>query len=101
MMVATSALLWSPALVNASAGEAASTASEATATAAQAPAVAAKQGLERYKEEPVPGGLMLLIAYMVMWGLAIALVIRLLVSQSKLQAAVTELEERIGDDQGP
>ncbi len=100
LWVAALAQVWTPALANASVDpvEVATATADATADNATVQAAADKEGLERYKEESVPGGVMLLIAYMVMWGLAIALVIRLLVAQSKLQAQVTELEERIGDD---
>jgi hypothetical protein len=98
LWVAALAQVWTPGLANASVDPAEVATADATADNATAQAAPDNEGLERYKEEPVPGGVMLLIAYMVMWGLAIALVIRLLVAQSKLQAQVTELEERIGDD---
>ena len=100
VVVVAIALVWLPAMVSASVDPAGATnaVSDAAGVAASGEAASENEDLGRYKEEPVPGGVMLLIAYMVMWGLAIALVIRLLVSQSKLEAQITELEERVGDD---
>lgn len=55
--------------------------------------------LSRYKEESVPGGSYLVIAYGVMWALVAALVGRLLMSQARLEARITELEEQLEEDQ--
>ncbi len=54
--------------------------------------------LSRYKEEPVPGGTFLVIAYGVMWALIAILLGRMLLSQARIEARITELEERLEDD---
>ena len=63
---------------------------------------AAAEGVDltRYKEENVPGGTYLVIAYGVMWALVAGLVGRLLMSQANLEARITELEEQV-EEQRP
>jgi CcmD family protein len=51
--------------------------------------------LSRYKEEPVPGGTLLVVAYGVMWTLLAGLVARLVMQQSRLQAEVRGLQDRL------
>ena len=55
--------------------------------------------LSRYKEENVPGGTYLVIAYGVMWALVAAMVARLLMNQARLEARITELEEQLEEPQ--
>lgn len=68
----------------------------ATLTAVQAWAdPAAPRDLSAYKEEPVPGGALLVAAYGVMWLLVALAVGRLLRSQAKLEQDIRELEQRL------
>lgn len=59
---------------------------------AEAPAA---QDLSRYKEEPVPGGALLVAAYMAMWAIAAGFVGWTLLRQQKAEAALRELEDRL------
>lgn len=68
-------------------------------TAAAFGAASGGTDLSRYKEESVPGGRYLVIAYGVMWVLVTGLLGRMLLSQARLEAQITELEERLGDEQ--
>ncbi len=53
------------------------------------------QDLSKYKEEPVPGGSLLVIAYGVMWLLLLAFVGRLASKQRQTQAQLRALEDRL------
>jgi hypothetical protein len=53
------------------------------------------QDLSRYKEEPVPGGALLVVAYGVMWALLAGLVARMVMQQARLQAEVRGLQDRL------
>ena len=63
----------------------------ATAAIADAPATA----LSRYKEEPVSGGLLLIVAYFVMWLALAAFVGRTALRQARLEAELKALEDRL------
>ncbi len=82
-----------PAAAKADAPAAAATAGAPDAAAKAAPGGA--EALAKYKEEPVPGGALLLAAYMVMWALAAALVARVVMRQSRTEAELKELAERV------
>ena len=78
--------------------ETAAPAAETPAAAQAAPAPTAKpapRDLSKYKEEKVPGGTLMFIAYMVMWGLVAGMVARTVLRQSKVEAELTELSERV------
>lgn len=55
----------------------------------------AAQDLSRYKEEAVPGGVMLLAAYMAMWALAAVFVAFTIERQRRVEAALRALEDRL------
>lgn len=70
-----------------------------------APAVAAQaepaRDLSRYKEEPVPGGALLVVAYGMIWLLVAGFVARLVVRQSKLESELRSLQDRLdGEPRG-
>ena len=78
------------------AAEASAPAANPTAVAESAPVGAsAKRDLSRYKEEKVPGGTLMLAAYMVMWALVAGLVGRTVLRQAKVEAELTDLSERV------
>ncbi|MFZ4578699.1 MAG: CcmD family protein [Myxococcota bacterium] len=56
---------------------------------------AAPSDLSRYKEAPIPGGNLLVAAYFVMWLVLAGFVARLLMRQSRLEAEIRSLEDRI------
>lgn len=56
--------------------------------------------LSRYKEEPVPGGALLVVAYGVMWTLLAGFVARLLWQQSRLEAELRSLQDRLDATSG-
>ena len=85
------ALLLSPATSSAKAP--AEPAKATSFSAAETP-----RDLSRYKEEQVPGGTFLVIAYGVMWALAAGLVARMLMGQARVEARITELEEQLDDE---
>ena len=51
--------------------------------------------LSKYKEESVPGGVLLVAAYLVLWALVAAFVGRAVMAQSRVEAEVKDLQERI------
>lgn len=51
--------------------------------------------LSAYKEEPIPGGNLLVAAYFVMWLIVLAFVVRLVLQQARLQADLRALEDRL------
>lgn len=61
-------------------------------------APATSRDLSRYKEEAVPGGTMLVVAYGVMWALVAGFVGRALMAQARTEARIQELEERLEDE---
>ena len=71
----------------------------AAALALCAPAVAfadvAPEPIESYKEAPISGGLLLIIAYFVMWLALAAFVARTALKQSKLEAELRALEHKL------
>ena len=69
----------------------------AFAAYAEAPAA---QDLARYKEESIPGGLLALVAYMAMWALLAGFVGWTLLRQTKVEAALHALEDRIDGGAG-
>jgi len=62
-----------------------------TAESGYAPA----RDLSKYKEEPVPGGTLLVVAYAVMWLLVGAFLARLLLRQGQLERDLHALQERL------
>jgi len=64
---------------------------------ASAPAWAegAAQDLSRYKEESVPGGNLMLIAYMVLWALLGAYAVRTALRQSRCERDLAALQDRL------
>lgn len=63
----------------------------ATALGADEPA----RDLSKYKEEPVPGGTLLVAAYGVMWALVGVYLVRLAGRQSKAEQELRALEDRL------
>jgi heme exporter protein C len=61
----------------------------------QAWAEAAAQDLSKYKEESVPGGTLLALAYMVMWAMIAIFMVRTVLAQAKAEAEVRDLSERL------
>ena len=55
----------------------------------------ASRDLSAFKEEPVPGGALLVVAYAVMWLLLAGLVGRLVVRQGQLEREIKALEQRL------
>lgn len=53
------------------------------------------QDLSRYKEESVPGGTLLVVAYMIMWGLVGFLAVRTALRQTRTERDVAALQDRI------
>ena len=51
--------------------------------------------LNRYKEAPVSGELLLVVAYLVMWLVLAALVARTALKQARLEAELKALEDRL------
>lgn len=51
--------------------------------------------LSRFKEEPVPGGLLLIVAYFVMWLALAVFVGRTAMQQAKLAAEMRAMEDRL------
>ncbi len=51
--------------------------------------------LNRFKEEPVSGGLLLIVAYFVMWAALAAFVARTAMKQSKLESELRALEDKL------
>ncbi len=51
--------------------------------------------LSRFKEEPVSGGILLIIAYFVMWLALAVFVARTALKQAKLEAELRNLEDRL------
>ncbi len=87
----TMALLLAPAHASANAPAKAVEKAKATAFgAAEQP-----RDLSKYKEEQVPGGTYLVIAYGVIWALVAGLVGRMLMGQARLEARITEIEEQL------
>lgn len=76
-------------------------ASVLAAPAATAPRVAeamqaeAPRDLSKYKEESVPGGQLMIIAYLVMWGLLGGYAVRTALRQGKLEREVAALQDRV------
>lgn len=64
------------------------------APAAAAPAEAPRD-LSKYKEESVPGGQLMIIAYLVMWGLLGGFAVRMALRQGKLEREVANLQDRL------
>ena len=56
--------------------------------------------LSAYKEEPVPGGALLVIAYAVVWVLVLAWVGRLALRQARLERNVRDLGDRLDGGTG-
>lgn len=54
--------------------------------------------LSRYKEEPVPGGALLVAAYGVMWGLLAGYVGRLVLRQSRTERELQAIHDRLDAD---
>ncbi len=67
-----------------------------TAADGQAPAVATD--LSRYKEEPIPGGTLLVVAYGVMWALLAGYVGRLVLRQSRIDRELQAIRDRLEAD---
>lgn len=66
------------------------------ASALAAPAAAeAPRDLSKYKEESVPGGQLMIIAYLVMWGLLGGFAVRTALRQGKLEREVAALQDRV------
>lgn len=66
--------------------------------AAAAPATApseAPRDLSKYKEESIPGGDLMIIAYLVMWGLLGGFAVRLAIRHGKLEREVATLQDRL------
>ena|GEM_PF-141203 len=87
-----------------SAGEAAAAMDEnpakSTAASADKPAdakaaPAKPRDLSKYKEESVPGGLLLWLAYLVVWALMFFFVFRMIRSQTRAAAEIRDLSERL------
>ena len=55
----------------------------------------APEDLSRYKEEPVSGGLLLIVAYFVMWLVLAAFVGRTALKQARLEAELRAIEARL------
>jgi hypothetical protein len=66
-----------------------------TAGLAWADGATVAQDLSRYKEESVPGGKLMLIAYMVLWGLVGAYAIRTALRQSRTERDLAALQDRL------
>lgn len=62
---------------------------------AWAEGAAAAQDLSRYKEESVPGGNLMLIAYMVLWALLGAYAVRTALRQSRSERDLAALQDRL------
>ncbi len=71
----------------------------AVAALASSPAwaegAAAAQDLSRYKEESVPGGNLMLIAYMILWALLGAYALRTALRQSRSERDLAALQDRL------
>lgn len=70
-------------------------ANAAPATAAAAAPAEAPRDLSKYKEESVPGGSLMIIAYLVMWGLLGGFAVRMALRQGKLEREVANLQDRL------
>ncbi len=53
------------------------------------------EDLNRFKEEPVSGGLLLIAAYFVMWLVLAGYVARTALKQARLEAELRALEDRL------
>lgn len=53
--------------------------------------------LSRYKEEPVPGGALLVAAYAVLWLLVGVFVARVAFRQARLERDLRAMEDRLAD----
>ncbi|MSP92920.1 MAG: CcmD family protein [Myxococcales bacterium] len=51
--------------------------------------------LSAYKEEPVPGGALLVVAYAVVWVLVFVWIARLALRQTRLEREVHALSDRV------
>lgn len=95
---AFSRLLAGPAVALALLAPSAAIADEAPPAAAlrQDPAAnEAPRDLSKYKEESVPGGNLMIIAYLVMWGLIGGFAVRTALRQGKLERDVAALQDRL------
>lgn len=54
--------------------------------------------LSRYKEEAVPGGTLLVIAYLIMWALVGGYAVRIALRQSRTERELAALQERLDRD---
>lgn len=97
---ATLAIAWQ--LLTASSADAdvpvrtdAAPATAAPATAAAVAPAEAPRDLSKYKEESVPGGSLMIVAYLVMWGLLGGFAVRMALRQGKLEREVANLQDRL------
>lgn len=65
------------------------------AKVAEAAPAEAPRDLSKYKEESVPGGQLMIIAYLVMWGLLGGFAVRTALRQGKLEREVAALQDRV------
>jgi hypothetical protein len=68
---------------------------QASAKATEAAQAEAPRDLSKYKEESVPGGQLMIIAYLVMWGLLGSFAVRTALRQGKLEREVAALQDRV------
>jgi hypothetical protein len=66
-----------------------------TPKATEAAQAEAPRDLSKYKEESVPGGQLMIIAYLVMWGLLGSFAVRTALRQGKLEREVAALQDRV------
>lgn len=92
---ATLALAWQLLAANSAGADVPVRTDTAPAPAAATAPAEAPRDLSKYKEESVPGGNLMIIAYLVMWGLLGGFAVRMALRQGKLEREVANLQDRL------